>query len=50
MDELSGLFTSPEKTVNTNLNTSLVRVIYIITRLEFCCSKNYITLDSHQCP
>lgn len=35
MDGLSGLFKSPEKTINANLNTSLVRVIYIITTLVF---------------
>lgn len=40
MDGLSGLFRSPEKIVNTNLNTSVVRVIYIITMLQFCCCKN----------
>lgn len=28
--------------VNTNQNTSLVRVIYIITMLEFCCSKSCV--------
>lgn len=42
MDGLSGLFRSPEKTVNTNLNTSLVRIIYIITMLGFCCSTNCV--------
>lgn len=34
MAGLSGLFRSPGRKVNTNLNTSLVRVIYISTRLE----------------
>lgn len=34
MDVLSGLFRGPERTVNTDLNTSSVRVIYIITMLE----------------
>lgn len=40
MDGLSGLFTSPERRVNANLNTSLVRVIYITTTLELCPSTN----------
>lgn len=34
MDVLSGLFRGPERRVNTDLNTSSVRVIYIITMLE----------------
>lgn len=40
MDGLSGLFRSPERRVNRDLNTSLLRVIYIITMLELCCSTN----------
>lgn len=40
MDGLSGLFRSPERRVNANLNTSLVRVIYITTTLELCPSTN----------
>lgn len=40
MDGLSGLFRSPERRVNANLNTSLVRVIYITTILELCPSMN----------
>lgn len=42
MAGLSGLFRSPGRKVNTNLNTSLVRVIYISTTLELGCSMDCV--------
>lgn len=42
MAGLSGLFRSPGRKVNTNLNTSLVRVIYISTMLELGCSTDCV--------
>lgn len=50
MGGLSGLSRSPEKIVNTNQNTSLVRVIYIITMLEFCCSKSCVRWNLTNAP
>lgn len=42
MAGLSGLFRSPGRKVNTNLNTSLFRVIYISTKLELGCSTDCV--------
>lgn len=42
MAGLSGLFRSPGRKVNTNLNTSLLRVIYISTTQGLGCSMNCV--------